>query len=78
MPVNKVRITRSPQGVLSDHPVYMRLMPNERSVLEQLARLQLRSMSSVARLVFLAGVGPYQLGLNEFARQPHQHKEIEK
>ena len=78
MPDNKVRITRSPQGVLSDHPVYMRLMPNERSVLEQLAHRQLRSMSSVARLVFLAGVGPYKSGLNEFGHQPHQHTDIEK
>ena len=78
MPDNKVRITRSPQGVLSDHPVYMRLMPDERSVLEQLASRQLRSMSSVARLVFLAGVGPYKSGLNEFGHRPHQHTDIEK
>jgi hypothetical protein len=77
MPVNKVRITRSPQGVLSDHPVYMRLMPNERSALEQLASRQLRSMSSVARLIFLAGVGPYQSGLSEVRNTPHRRIEHE-
>ena len=78
MPDKKVRITRSPQGVLSDHPVYMRLMPDERSVLEQLASRQLRSMSSVARLVYLAGVKPYTSSVNDVREPAHKHIEKEK
>ena len=72
MPVKKVRTTRSPHGVLSDRPVYVRLMPDERSVLEQLASRQLRSMSSVARLVFLAGVEPYKSGISGFGLVPRE------
>ncbi|QBP56622.1 hypothetical protein E2R23_16755 [Burkholderia pseudomallei] len=39
--------------MLSDKPVYMRLMPDERRTLEELSVSQNRSTSSVARLIYL-------------------------
>jgi len=51
---------RAPRGVLSDKPVYMRLMPAERHKLEQLSAVQNQSTSSVARLVFLEGIDQYE------------------
>ncbi|MFL9993066.1 hypothetical protein PQR34_19590 [Paraburkholderia sediminicola] len=60
MPLKKAPTTRSPRGVLSSKPVYMRLMPDERYMLEQLAGIQNRSTSSVARLIYLEGVEQYR------------------
>jgi hypothetical protein len=55
----KIPTRRSPRGVLSSKPVYMRLMPEERDQLEKLSALQNRSTSSVARLIYLEGVARY-------------------
>lgn len=55
----KIPTRRSPRGVLSSKPVYMRLMPEERDQLEKLSALQNRSTSSVARLIYLEGVAGY-------------------
>jgi hypothetical protein len=52
-------MSRSPRGVLSSKPVYMRLMPHEQHTLAQLSERQRRSMSSVARLVYLEGLDRY-------------------
>jgi hypothetical protein len=55
----KIPTRRSPRGVLSSKPVYMRLMPEERDQLEKLSALQNRSTSSVARLIYLEGIAGY-------------------
>ncbi|WP_081060638.1 hypothetical protein [Burkholderia territorii] len=67
----KAPITRSPRGVLSSKPVYMRLMPNERRTLEELSAAQNRSTSSVARLIYLEGVERYQAKVIDTATQSH-------
>lgn len=71
MTIKKRPITRAPRGVLADKPVYMRLMPAERQVLEQLARQEHRSTSSMARRVFLAGVPAFQKQGIESRAQSH-------
>lgn len=71
MPLRKVRIKRSPQGVLSSKPVYMRLMPDERRILEELSASQNRSTSSVARLIYLEGVERYRAKTIGSDTQPH-------
>lgn len=55
----KAPVTRSPRGVLSDKPVCVRLLPEERTKLERLAVSENRSVSSLARLVLLAGLEAY-------------------
>lgn len=76
MLLKKSPITRSPQGVLSTKPVYMRLMPSERDRLDELAAAQNRSISSVARLVFLEGIDQYTKKISDNASQSHaQHFE---
>ncbi|KUZ46103.1 MULTISPECIES: hypothetical protein [Burkholderia cepacia complex] len=67
----KAPITRSPRGVLSSKPVYMRLMPNERRTLEELSAAQNRSTSSIARLIYLEGVERYQAKVIGTATQSH-------
>jgi len=52
--------TRSPRGVLSDKPVCVRLLPEERQKLEQLAIKENRGMSSLARLLLIAGMAVYE------------------
>lgn len=56
----KAPVTRSPRGVLTDKPVFVRLMPEERKKLERLAVSENRSISSLARLVLLAGLEVYK------------------
>ncbi|AKA61161.1 MULTISPECIES: hypothetical protein [Burkholderia] len=67
----KAPITRSPRGVLSSKPVYMRLMPDERRVLEELSAFLNRSTSSVARLIYLEGVERYRAKVTDSTAQPH-------
>jgi hypothetical protein len=55
----RIPMARAPRGVLSSKPVYMRLMPHEQRALAQLSERQRRSMSSVARLVYLEGLDRY-------------------
>ena len=71
MPRKKTPITRSPRGVLSSKPVYMRLMPDERRTLEELSAAQNRSTSSVARLIYLEGLERYQAKV--IGSSPHAH-----
>ncbi len=59
MSTKRIPMSRSPRGVLSSKPVYMRLMPHEQHTLAQLSERQRRSMSSVARLVYLEGLDRY-------------------
>jgi hypothetical protein len=63
--------SRLPRGVLSSKPIYMRLMPSERSTLEQLSAVQNRSTSSVARLVFLEGIERYRAKVIGASAQSH-------
>ncbi|MCR4465862.1 hypothetical protein [Burkholderia sp. SCN-KJ] len=67
----KAPIRRSPRGVLSNKPVYMRLMPDERRTLEELSACQNRSTSSVARLIYLEGVEQYRAKVIDSSAQPH-------
>jgi hypothetical protein len=56
-----IKLRRTPPGMLSrSPPVFMRLTSGERQLLEQLSTQQGRSMASVARLIFLAGIHRYQ------------------
>lgn len=71
MTPKRAPVTRSPRGVLSSKPVYMRLMPDERHMLEHLASVQNRSTSSVARLIYLAGVEHYRTKVIRSAAQRH-------
>lgn len=45
-----------PKGIASKNPVPMRLSVDERSQLETLAANESRSISAMARLIFLAGL----------------------
>lgn len=67
----KAPVTRSPRGVLSSKPVYMRLMPDERRVLEELSAYLNRSTSSVARLIYLEGVERYRAKVTGTDLQAH-------
>ncbi|CAB5285389.1 hypothetical protein IST455A_04798 [Burkholderia multivorans] len=67
----KAPVTRSPRGVLSSKPVYMRLMPDERRALEELSTFLNRSTSSVARLIYLEGVERYRAKVTGPAAQLH-------
>ncbi|UEP52049.1 hypothetical protein LMA00_21720 [Burkholderia ambifaria] len=70
----KVPVTRSPRGVLSSKPVYMRLMPDERRVLEELSAAENRSTSSVARLIYLEGIEQYRAKVTgPLAQAPSNH-----
>ncbi|MDN7492507.1 hypothetical protein QZM35_32780 [Burkholderia sp. AU45274] len=66
----KAPVKRSPRGVLSSKPVYMRLMPDERRALEELSAFLNRSTSSVARLIYLEGVEGYRAKVTDSATQP--------
>jgi hypothetical protein len=67
----KTPVTRSPRGVLSSKPVYMRLMPEERRILENLSAAQNRSTSSIARLIYLEGIENYAAKITSEITQPH-------
>lgn len=65
------RVKRAPKGVLADKPVYMRLMPSERAMLEELSSKLNRSASSVARLIFLEGAEHFTAKFNDIDLQTH-------
>ncbi|WP_436016980.1 hypothetical protein [Trinickia sp. LjRoot230] len=73
MSLRKAPVKRSPQGVLSSKPVYMRLMPDERHALEELSASQNRSTSSVARLIYLEGIERYRVKVSASAIQLHSN-----
>ncbi|WP_110710506.1 hypothetical protein [Salinicola sp. CR57] len=58
MDVKPSKPTRSPRGV--ERPVAMRLMPAERAELERIAGEEVRSAASMARIIYLRGVGHYR------------------
>ncbi|VBR08900.1 hypothetical protein [Burkholderia pseudomallei] len=72
----KAPVTRSPRGVLSNKPVYMRLMPDERRALEKLSASLNRSTSSVARLIYLEGVERYQAKVTDTSAQAHANSVV--
>ena len=47
---------RAPNGVVSNKPIPIRLMPAERAAVERLAVLEQRSLASVCRLALLRGL----------------------
>ncbi len=57
--------SRAPRGVMSNKPVAMRLLPAEIAELEALAMDQNRSMSSMARIIFLNGITFFRQSVNE-------------
>ncbi|CAD5724774.1 Uncharacterised protein [Escherichia coli] len=57
--------SRAPRGVMSNKPVAMRLLPAEIAELEALALEQNRSMSSMARIIFLNGITLFRQSVNE-------------
>ncbi|CUA05609.1 Uncharacterised protein [Escherichia coli] len=57
--------SRAPRGVMSNKPVAMRLLPAEIAELEALALDQNRSMSSMARIIFLNGITFFRQSVNE-------------
>lgn len=52
-PSKKPSRSRSPRGVDSNRPVYVRLMPAERAQLQQLADDELRAIGTQARLLII-------------------------
>ncbi|CFQ95994.1 MULTISPECIES: hypothetical protein [Yersinia] len=52
--------SRLPKGIASKNPTPMRLSDGERSELEALAAKESRSISSMARLVYLRGIAAIQ------------------
>jgi hypothetical protein len=48
--------SRAPIGVVTGKPISMRLLPDERQALMQLSKAENRSMASMARRAYLAGL----------------------
>ncbi|NHB87165.1 hypothetical protein C5471_05345 [Photorhabdus tasmaniensis] len=59
--VKHVQRSSIPRGVVSKNPIPMRLSPDERQKLEMLAEKESRSISSMARIVHLAGMAAIEL-----------------
>lgn len=57
--------SRAPRGVMSNKLVAIRLLPAEIAELEALALDQNRSMSSMARIIFLNGITLFRQSVNE-------------
>ncbi|MBN1085320.1 hypothetical protein JNO12_10775 [Erwinia aphidicola] len=51
-----IQRSRLPKGLASGGPVPMRLTTAERALLEELAAKECRSISSMARMIFLRGI----------------------
>ena len=47
---------RAPNGVVTNKPIPLRLMPDERAKVEKLAAREQRSLASVCRLALLRGL----------------------
>jgi hypothetical protein len=50
------KFARSPDGVVTNKPIYLRLLPEEHAKIEKLAKREQRSLSSVCRLALLRGL----------------------
>jgi len=57
---------RAPPGVMSSKTVSLRLLPAERAQLEQLGGEERRSLSSLARLIYLEGLPLYLAKMSSF------------
>ncbi|PVZ87929.1 hypothetical protein C9426_10040 [Serratia sp. S1B] len=53
--------SRLPKGIAAKNPIHVRLSDDERAALEAIAAKESRSISSMARLVLLAGVKSFQV-----------------
>jgi hypothetical protein len=53
---NRKGPSRAPIGVVSGKPISMRLLPDEREALMRLSKDENRSMASMARRAYLAGL----------------------
>ncbi|MBE5250706.1 hypothetical protein H2P46_00360 [Mixta sp. Marseille-Q2057] len=51
-----IQRSRLPKGLFSGNPIPMRLTTEERALLEALATKECRSISSMARMIFLRGM----------------------
>lgn len=51
-----IQRSRLPKGLSSGNPIPMRLTTEERALLEALAAKECRSISSMARMIFLRGM----------------------
>ncbi|BET96471.1 hypothetical protein TCT1_13920 [Xenorhabdus sp. TCT-1] len=57
MTLNKhIRWSRLPRGIASKNPIVMRLSVDEREELEAIAKKDSRSVSSMARIIYLSAV----------------------
>ncbi|WP_099124857.1 MULTISPECIES: hypothetical protein [Xenorhabdus] len=57
MTLNKhIRRSRLPRGIASKNPIVMRLSVDEREELEAIAKKDSRSVSSMARIIYLSAV----------------------
>lgn len=54
-----IRRTRAPRGVLTRHPVLMRLLPPEQALLQHHARATHSTLSAFARRMTLAGLSQF-------------------
>ncbi|WP_261168754.1 hypothetical protein [Serratia ficaria] len=52
--------SRLPRGIASKNPIHMRLSDSERAELEAIAAEESRSVSSMARLIYLRGIETLQ------------------
>lgn len=52
----QIQRSRLPKGLSSGNPIPMRLTTSERELLEELAAKECRSISSMARMIFLRGM----------------------
>lgn len=51
---------RAPNGVMTDKPVALRLLPTDLQSVKEIAATEQRSLSSVSRLLVLRGIEAYR------------------
>ncbi|WP_224798193.1 hypothetical protein [Idiomarina abyssalis] len=54
------RLFRSPKGVVTNKPIYVRLMPEELEEFQQIANQEVRSISAQARLFIVEAMERYR------------------
>lgn len=59
-PPRPARQSRAPAGTVKDKPIALRLLPDERELIKELAQREQRSMAAVCRLALLRGLADYQ------------------
>ncbi|MEA3379797.1 MAG: hypothetical protein U9Q87_02855 [Pseudomonadota bacterium] len=53
------RLYRSPKGVVTNKPIYVRLMPDELEKMQNISSQEVRSISAQARLFIVEGMNNY-------------------